>query len=231
MGRAMMPRNRMSSAAHAGSRRDPAGSARWMGAGLLAVLAMSAPAMANHPGDRLGEAMAAKEPAFEQARSDPPGLKLRAVDGTEFDLRDLENQVVVLSFVPADCGTPCADQQALLARVREAVNDTPMRDLVTFVTVTARDGPAITRLDDADQLVLVSREDGAVAELGADWARMSDRGAEGPIAYVLGRGAREASLFHGSGFARVNMIRYINGLTNAHPPEPGPLDRIRRFFE
>jgi protein SCO1/2 len=227
----MMPRFRMSFAAHAAGRRSRAGAARWMGAGLLAVLAMSAPALANHPGDRLGEAMAAKEPAFEQARRDPPSLEMRAIDGTEFDLRDLGDQVIVLSFVPAGCGTPCADQQALLARVREAVNDTPMRDLVTFVTVTARDGSAATGRDATGRLDLVPLEDGAVAELSADWSRMSDRGAEKPIAYVLGRGAREAGLFHGSDFARVNMIRYINGLTNAHPPEPGPLDRIRRIFE
>ena len=133
--------------------------------------------------------------------------------------------------MPAGCGTPCADQQALLARVREAVNDTLMRDLVSFVTVTTREGPAAAGRGDADRLDLVPREDGAVVELGIDWARMSERGAEGPIAYVLGRGAQEAGLFHGSGFARVNMIRYVNGLTNAHPPEPGPLDRIRRFFE
>jgi protein SCO1/2 len=227
----MMPRIRTSFAAHAGGRRDPAGAARWMRAGLLALLAMSEPALANHPGDRMGEAMAAKEPAFEQARRDPPGLKLRAVDGTEFDLRDLEDQVVVLSFVSEGCGTPCADQQALLARVREAVNDTLMRELVSFMTVTTHEGPMAAGRGDADRLALVPREDGAVAELGIDWARMSERGAEGPIAYVLSRGAQEAGLFHGSGFARVNMIRYVNGLTNVHPSEPGPLDRIRRFFE
>ncbi|WP_299820995.1 cytochrome-c oxidase [uncultured Jannaschia sp.] len=226
-----MPRIRMSFAEQAGGRRDPAGAARWMRAGLLALLAMSEPALANHPGDRLGEAMAAKESSFEHARRNPPGLQLRAVDGTEFDLRDLEEKVVVLSFVPAGCGTSCADQQALLARVREAVNDTLMRDLAAFVTVMAHGSPTAAGGGDADRLDLVPREDGAVAELRADWARMSDRGAEGPIAYVLGRGAQEAGLFHGSGFARVNMIRYINGLTNAHPPEPGPLDRIRRFFE
>ncbi|WP_299823367.1 hypothetical protein [uncultured Jannaschia sp.] len=39
---------------------------------LLAIMSVSTPALANHPGDQLGEAMEAKEPAFEQAGATRP---------------------------------------------------------------------------------------------------------------------------------------------------------------
>ncbi|WP_144431869.1 cytochrome-c oxidase [Jannaschia rubra] len=198
---------------------------------LLAVLSVSTPALADHPGDRLDEAMAAKEPDFEQAERHPPAIKLRTVDGAEFDLRDLEDKVVVLSFLPQECGTPCADQQALLAEVQEAVNVTPMREMVSFVTVASSGSPVAPGRDDANWLGLTPREEGAVAELGAEWAELSRRGEEGPMAYVLGRGARSAGIFHGADFDRINMVLYVNGLTNAHPPEPGLFDRIRRLFQ
>jgi protein SCO1/2 len=197
---------------------------------LPAVLTVSTPALANHPGNRLDEAMAAKEPAFEQAERHPPAIKLRTVDDAEFDLRDLEGRVVVLSFVSRECGTPCADQQALLAEVQEAVNVTPMRDMVSFVTVASPESLVVPDRDDANWLSLTTQEE-AVAEIGAEWADLSDRGEEAPIAYVLDRGARLAGIFHGADFDRINMVMYINGLTNAHPPEPGLLDHIRRLFQ
>ncbi len=198
---------------------------------LLAVLSVSTPALANHPGDRLDEAMAAKEPAFEYAEQYPPAIKLRNVDDAEFDLRDLEEKVVVLSFVSRECGTPCADQQALLAKVQEAVNVTPMREMVTFVTVASPESPVDPGWDDANWVGLAPREEGAVAGIGAEWAELSHRSEGRPMAYVLGRGARSAGIFHGADFDRINMVMYINGLTNAHQPKPGLLDRIGRLFQ
>lgn len=198
---------------------------------LLAVLSVSTQALANHPGDRLDEAMAAKEPAFEQIERHPPAIELRTVNDAEFDLRDLEDKVVVLSFVPGECGTPCADQQALLARVQEAVNVTPMREMVTFVTMASPESPVDPKWDDANWVGLAPREESAVARIGAEWAELSRRGEGGPMAYVLGRGARSTGIFHGTDFDRINMVMYINGLTNAHPPEPGLFDHIRRLFQ
>ena len=198
---------------------------------LLAVLSVSTPALANHPGDRLDEAMAAKESAFEQIERHPPAIKLQNVDDAEFDLRDLEDKVVVLSFVPRECGTLCADQQALLAKVQEAVNVTPMREMVSFVTVASPGSPVAPEWDDANWVGLAPREEGAVAAISAEWAELSRRGEGTPMTYVLGRGARSAGIFHGANFDRINMVMYINGLTNAHPPEPGLFDHIRRLFQ
>tara|TARA_R110000751_G_scaffold43895_8_gene100910 strand:- start:1932 stop:2318 length:387 start_codon:yes stop_codon:yes gene_type:complete len=121
---------------------------------LLAVLTVSTPALANHPGDRLDEAMVAKEHAFDKAERHPPAIQLRTVDGAEVGLRDLADKVVVLSFLPRECGTTCADQQALLADVQEAVNVTPMRDMVSFVTVASPGSPIAPGWGDANWLGL-----------------------------------------------------------------------------
>lgn len=96
-------------------------------------------AAAHHPGERLDEVMAEKEPAFEPTDLRRlPSHDLRLADGAALDLRDPADRIVVLSFVPQDCGAPCADQQAALVEAQAAVNVTPMREMVTFVTV----GPA-----------------------------------------------------------------------------------------
>ena len=102
----------------------------------LLLLAGAAPAAAHHPGERLDEVMAEKEPAFEptDSRRMPP-LALTGAEGASVHLSGLADQIVVLSFRPDGCGAPCADQQALLQEVREAVNVTPMREMVQFLTV------------------------------------------------------------------------------------------------
>ncbi|HET7409703.1 MAG TPA: hypothetical protein VFJ13_05840, partial [Paracoccaceae bacterium] len=102
---------------------------------ILLWLAAS-PALANHPGDQLDEVMAEKEPAFEA--TDVPELRdLDLVTAEEESLRldDLAGQIVVLSFVPEDCAELCAAQQAKLEKVREDIEVTPMRDIVTFLAV------------------------------------------------------------------------------------------------
>ena len=84
---------------------------------LLIALVAGRPAYADHPGDRLDEVMAQKEPAFTAVDlNELPTLNLVDADGKPLDLESLSDQVVVLSFVPSNCGLPCADQQALLEK-------------------------------------------------------------------------------------------------------------------
>lgn len=105
----------------------------------LLMLLRATPVPANHPGDDLNSLMAGKEAAFEPL--DPraaPELALVDADGRELDADDVSGQIVAVSFVPEACGTPCAAQQAQLADVLASLNDTPMRDMVDFVTVADR---------------------------------------------------------------------------------------------
>ncbi|MEO2038805.1 MAG: hypothetical protein ABGW90_08920, partial [Martelella sp.] len=103
---------------------------------ILALLLVAQPAFANHPGERIDEVMAEQEPAFEVAdRPSTPNLDVEEPGGSVLRLGDLHDQIIVLSFVPTDCGGPCVEQQAVLAGVQGQVNVSPMKEMVTFVTV------------------------------------------------------------------------------------------------
>lgn len=201
----------------------------------LAAILMSGPALAHHPEGRLDEVMMAKEPAFEATdlRRPPdlalPDLALRDASGGAFDLDQFEDKIVVLSFVPEDCGSPCDEQQALLSRVRDAVNITPMRDMVMFVGITNAGGGGAAA--SALNLVTVTPAgESTVASLAARFAALSSRSGGGPQAHVIDRRGRHAGIFHGTQFGHVNMILYINGLTNTRPPEPGLWDSLLEAF-
>ena len=157
---------------------------------LVALLSLAAPAFANHPEERLNEVMAEREPAFEPTGFGRlPALVIQSADG-ELDLDALEGQIVVLSFVSDGCGEPCADQQALLAQVQEAIDATPMREMVSFVSVASPgvypEGP-----DAANWIAARPREPQTAEALAASFAALSDRGSDAPMVHVIDRGGRQ----------------------------------------
>ena len=187
---------------------------------VLGLLIMAMPAFAHHPGDRLDEVMAEKEPAFEPTdiRS-MPNLALTNEQGAKFTLRELRESIIVLSFVPRDCGAPCAAQQGILVSVQGQVNITPMKQMVTFLTVRDRKTSNGAHWDDANWRS-AAPQDETVAESARRFAALSDRSPSSPLIHVVDRGSRHAGLFHATRFQQINLVLYINGLTNA-PPVPG----------
>ncbi len=184
---------------------------------VLGLLLAAMPAFAHHPGERLDEVMAEKEPAFEPTdlRS-IPDLELTGEPGSMPDLRDQQERIVVLSFVPRDCGTPCTEQQDILASVQAQVNITPMKQIVTFLTVRDRDVSGGPPWDHANWRSAAPTDE-TVAESARRLAALSGRSSSLPLVHVIDRGSRHAGLFHGSGFRQINLVLYINGLTNAAP--------------
>lgn len=194
---------------------------------LLVVAA--APVAAHHPGDRLDEVMAEKEPAFEATDARRlPRLAITEADGAILDLSEMSDRIVVLSFVPEGCGAPCVGQQALLQEVQAAVNVTPMREMVVFLTVGGAEAPGPVWHEANWRSAMP--ENGIVAEAATTFAALSARGADAPMAHVIDRGGRHAGIFRGPDFARINMVLYINGLINAPPPDPGLLERLLGVF-
>jgi len=184
-------------------------------------------AAANHPGERVDEVMAGREPAFEPTNLHrAPQLRGTGADGAPLHLDDLEDRIVVVSFAPEGCGAPCTAQQALLREVQAGVNITPMRDMVIFLTV----GPATDAGWDRVNWQPVMAEGGEV-ETAASFADLSARGGGAPMIHVIDRGGRHAAIFHGADFERVNLILYINELTNAHQKKRGWLDSILEVFQ
>lgn len=181
---------------------------------LLIALVAGLPAYADHPGDRLDEVMAQKEPAFTAVDlNELPALGLLGPDGEPLDLESLSDQVVVLSFVPSDCGQPCADQQALLGKVRGGVNSSPMLDMVTFLVVTDASDPVPGPIAEN---VVVARAEKPMEDLVEQYRAIAPDHPEAPLVHVIARGNRHAGVFAGSTFRHINIILYVNGLTNAH---------------
>lgn len=197
------------------------------GAGVLAfTLLITTPASADHPGEDLNQVMAAKEAAFEPVAPRPaPELAWQEAQGAGLRLDSLEGKIAVVSFVPPGCGAPCADQQGQLSQAITSLNASQMRKMVVFVTIgdtpVARPGAAAnwTRARPGEGQTTEGR--------AAAFASASGREDGLPLIHVLDRSGRQVGIFHGADFLPLNLVLYINGLTNAHPhSKPGLLDRL-----
>ncbi|GAW37240.1 hypothetical protein RA2_04316 [Roseovarius sp. A-2] len=193
----------------------------------LALVLPPVPAMAHHPGEQSDEVMTEREPAFEAMDlRRTPNLSGIDAGGTPLRIDAMEDRIIVISFAPEGCDAPCKSQQALLHKVQEGVNVTPMREMVTFLTV----GLA-TEGWDSTNWHAISIE-GGISEAADDYAALSERDSAAPMIHIIGRGGRHAAIFHGADFSHVNLILYINELTNAAPPpKPGLLESIFEIFQ
>lgn len=196
----------------------------------LLLLLGGAPVLANHPEDDLNSVMAGEEAAFEPLEPQAaPALPLLDAAGREFDLGDHSGLVLAVSFIPADCGAPCAAQQDRLAEVLTSLNASPMRDMVRFITVSRR---AEAPEGWENWLVASPAGDETVSDLRDAFGQRAGRQEGAPMIHLLDRDGRQVGIFYGDAFLPLNLVLYINGLTNAHPaPEPpGLLGRVLGWF-
>ncbi|SFE52132.1 protein SCO1/2 [Sulfitobacter brevis] len=193
---------------------------------LALALLVATPALANHPGENLNQVMVAKEAAFEPVTSRPaPAVEWKDDTGNGVGLEELHGKIVAVSFVPAECGAPCADQQAKLAETLASLNASPMREMVQFVTLN--DGEAGTPTEFENWTVAQASNGKPMGDLVAAFATSSDRIGGAPMIHLLDRAGHQVGIFHDSEFVPLNLILYINGLTNAHPhPKPGMFQRL-----
>jgi len=187
---------------------------------ILLLLVLTGPALAHHPGERLDEVMAQKEAAFEATDlRETPALELEDADGLRFALKDLGNQIVILSFVPELCGEVCARQQTRLASVQEQVNITPMKSRVTFLTLRDSESAVPSAWVPGNWQLVTPTDGQSAAMVGDRFSALSGRPSDSPQIHVIDRNGRHAGIFHGAEFEQTSLLHYINGLTNA--PDPG----------
>lgn len=197
------------------------------------ALMLASPASANHPGDDLDEVMAQKEKYFQAVDApSAPSFELADADGNVIRLADFSDKIVVLNFIFASCTDVCPLHSELIADIQEMVNATPMRDMVQFLTVTtdpATDTPDVLRaygplhgLDPYNWMFLTTRpgqpEDLTRTLSEAYNVRFEplDDGQQmhGVVTHIIDRGGRFAAKFHGLEFNPLNLVLYVNGLTN-----------------
>lgn len=220
---------------------------------LSLLLAAAPPARAHHPGADLDKMMGSEEKFF-QIIDEPaaPPFELADADGKAVRLSDFSDKIVVLYFIFASCTDLCPVHSEVIADIQRKVNATPMKDRVQFLAVTTdpvRDtsevldayGPA-HGLDAGNWMFLTTRPgqpDGTARKLSEAYnvrfEPLEDgQQMHGAVTHVIDRGGRFAAKFHGLRFDPLNMVLYINGLTNnvrkPAKPEPGWWDRLKVMF-
>lgn len=198
---------------------------------LAAAMIAGSQAAAHHPAHVEGE-LAEREIYFQPLEGRAaPDFTLQDADGREVSLEDFRGKVVALHFIYASCPDECPLHTDLIARVQEMVNRTPMRDLVHFVTITTdpeRDTPEVLKaygpthgLDPANWVFLTSGPERPeatrelVERFGHRFAATEDGlQLHGVVTHVIDREGRWRANFHGLKFEPMNLVAYVNALTN-----------------
>lgn len=188
--------------------------------------------MGHDAGHSLDETMGSEEQYFQAVDQPAPPFELADVDGNPVQLSDFTDKIVVLDFVFASCTDLCPLQSEVLAEIQEKVNVSLMKDMVQFITVTTDpegDTPEVMRsygeaheLDPINWTFLTVRpgdpEDTTrqLSEAYNNTFTPIEDGQQmhGVVFHVIDRGGRLAAKFHGLQFEPVNMVLYINGLTD-----------------
>lgn len=221
---------------------------------LLALSVTARAAVAHEEGSDIDAFMGGEEQFFQVIDQSAPPFELVDADGNPVRLSDFADKIVVLDFVFASCTDLCPLQSEVLADVQAKVNASPMKDMVQFVTVTTdpeADTPEVMRsysqahgLDPSNWTFLTVRPgdpENTTRQLSEAYDNTFTPVADGQqmhgvVFHIIDRGGRLAAKFHGLRFETVNMVLYINGLTNAPHEGEGAADAgwwgsLARLFE
>jgi protein SCO1/2 len=205
--------------------------------GLTVPLILAGAVAAGQPADAhslkdLEAQLFKREKYVEFVNRPAPEFELRDAEGRTVRLADFRRKkVVVLWFIYASCPDVCPLQSDLLAEVQKKVNIGPMRDLVQFIAIStdpARDDPEILRaygpahgLDGYNWVFLTSGTDKpkATRELadryGLKFTRTEkDMFMHGTVTHIVDFEGKLRARFHGLKWDQINMVVYINALTN-----------------
>jgi len=223
---------------------------------LIAVVTLVAGFAATALAHSLGEVEAMlgdREKYFQPLDEPAPDFTLQMVDGAVVRLADLRGKVVMLHFIYTSCPDVCPLHAERIAEIQAMVNETPMKNLVRFVTVTtdpSKDraeemreyGPA-HGLDPANWMFLTTTPDepeDATRKLaqnfGHKFAKTEDGyQMHGIVTHVIDREGRWKANFHGLQFDPVNLVTFVNALTNDTSRPHGHdkkswWDRIREWY-
>jgi protein SCO1/2 len=186
---------------------------------------------AAHSLKELEDQLTAKEPYLQIVSQPAPAFILQDADGRDTDLQDLRGKVVILYFIYASCPDVCPLLSDKIAKIQQQINRTPMRDIVEFLAVTTdpeRDTPAMLRaygpahgLDPANWLFLTSGADRPTEtrELAKAYGLEFTPGDDGTqmhglVTHVIDKSGNLRARFHGLKFQDLNLILYVNALTN-----------------
>ena len=198
--------------------------------GLMLASVGVAPAAAHSLKDLEGMLLK-REPYVQIMGQKAPGFTLGDADGNRVGLSDFAGKVVVLNFVYTNCPDVCPLHSEAIASIQEAINQTPMKNLVKFVSITTdpkRDTTAVMKtygsehgLNPANWAFLTSGSDklGATRELAKRYGLKFMLSKDGyqlhaVVTYLIDKSGNLRAKYHGLKFKETNMIVHINALTN-----------------
>lgn len=219
----------------------------------MVFLAAAIPTASAHSLKEVEAMLGDREKYFQPVDKPTPEFVLRDADGKTVAPADLRGKVVVLHFIYTRCPDVCPLHAERIAEVQEMVNQTPMKEQVRFVTVTtdpAHDSLEVLKdygpghgLDPGNWLPLTTLPDQPedttrqLAQAFGHKFKVTDDTYQlhGIVTHVIDKEGRWRANFHGLKFAPVNLVTFINALTNdsQHPhghQEQSWWDRVRRLF-
>lgn len=199
---------------------------------VLTLVAAFAPAARAHSLDEVDAMLGDKEKYFQAIDKPAPDFTLQSADGRTVQLADLRGKVVVLHFIYTSCPDVCPLHTERIAEIQAMVDSTPMKDRVRFVTITtdpSKDTPEVLRdygtargLDTANWLFLTTAPDQPedttrkLAESFGHKFTKTEDGLQmhGIVTHVIDKDGRWKANFHGLKFDPVNLVTFVNALTN-----------------
>nr|WP_245262683.1 SCO family protein [Ensifer sp. BR816] len=213
---------------------------------IAVMFALAGPAAA-HSLEDVDQDLRDKEQYFQAADSAAPGFTLQNADGRAVSLGDLGGKVVVLNFVYTNCPDVCPLHAERIAELQKMVNQSPMKAMVEFVTITTdpkhdrgsvlRDYGEAHGLDPANWDFLTSapgKPEDATRRIAEAYGLKFTRGENGMqmhgiVTHVIDQDGRLRARFHGLKFEPVNLVVFVNALTN-RTQKPHP-HRQRGFWD
>lgn len=218
----------------------------------VALIATSA--VANHPESDLDGTMAKRETYFEAVDRPAPRFDLVDAQDRAVSLDDLSDKIVVLQFIFTNCPGMCPLHAEKLVDAQRKINASPMKELVQFVSITTDPtndtgkvleayGPehGLDSINWAFLTVLPGHDEATTRTLAEAFKHKFVKGENGQqthgvVTHVIDRNGRWAANFHGLEFSTLNLVLYVNGLTNsiAHShetkTEKGIFQKVLGFF-
>jgi len=214
-------------------RQSPSPKVRGLTLGTLGLMLVSTGvgSAAAHSLKAFEDRLHKREAYVEIVNKKAPEFTLQNADGTQVRLSDFAGKVVVLSFVYTNCPDVCPLHSEAIASIQEAVNGTPMKGLVQFVTITTdpqRDTPVAMQsygpvhgLDPVNWVFLTSGTDkpGVTRELAGRYGLKFTPSKDGyqmhgVVTHLIDKSGNLRARYHGLKFNETNMIVHINALTN-----------------
>jgi protein SCO1/2 len=199
---------------------------------ILTLVTAFAPAARAHSLDEVDAMLAGDEKYFQPIDKPAPDFALRTADGRVVRLADLRGKVVVLNFIYTSCPDVCPLHAERIAEVQAMVNETPMKNRVTFVSVTtdpSKDTPDVLAkygaahgLDPVNWLFLTTTEgeqEDTTRKLAESFGHKFTKTEEGYqvhgiVTHVIDKEERWRANFHGLKFEPINLVTFVNALTN-----------------